>query len=192
MTIEVLPQQPMPSHPRRRDGNVPLPAPEERVRLRRAWRLTEQQVAAAFGVTASTVRSWEAGRTAPTGLRRASYAAFLTGLAQGLVPGPATSAAPASATRPVRRPRRTRRVVPPSTPRTLKERRGADPLPDGTVPVPPVLPGRTPASTPGRPVGAGPDPVSPLRVRRFRMTAAAVGVWIAAAQLMATSPPPHW
>ncbi|WP_159031237.1 hypothetical protein [Streptomyces acidiscabies] len=49
MTINVLPRQPMPSHPRRRDGRVPLPDPEERVRL-----------------------------------RRASYAAFLSGLAYGL------------------------------------------------------------------------------------------------------------
>ncbi|PWG15347.1 helix-turn-helix domain-containing protein [Streptomyces sp. V2] len=157
----------MPSHPRRRDGRVPLPAPEERVRLRRAWRLTEEQVAAAFGVTVSTVRSWEAGRTAPTGLRRASYAAFLSGLAYGLVPVPAAGAASATGTRPARRAERSRLAVP-------------------------VPPGRAPAPAAGRPVGAGPDPVSALRLRRFRMTATAVGVWIVVAQLMATAPPPHW
>ncbi|MEU2728742.1 hypothetical protein ABZ650_13600 [Streptomyces griseoviridis] len=75
----------MPSHPRRRDARAPLPGPAERARLRRAWHLTEQQVAEAFGVTATTVRSWETGRTTPTGVRRAGYAAFLSGLAQGLL-----------------------------------------------------------------------------------------------------------
>ncbi|WP_319735593.1 helix-turn-helix domain-containing protein [Streptomyces niveiscabiei] len=189
MTIDVLPRQPMPSHPRRRDGRVPLPAPEERVRLRRAWRLTEEQVAAAFGVTVSTVRSWEAGRTAPTGLRRASYAAFLSGLAYGLVPVPAAGAASATGTRPARRAERSRRAVPPPAARPLEGRRGEGPLSDGAVP---VLPGRAPAPAAGRPVGVGPDPVSALRLRRFRMTATAVGVWIVVAQLMATAPPPHW
>ncbi|MFJ3497934.1 helix-turn-helix domain-containing protein [Streptomyces sp. NPDC086091] len=92
MTIKLVSPPPMPSHPRRRDGKVPLPTPEERARLRHAWQLTPQQVADAFGVTAATVRSWETGRSTPTGLRRAAYAAFLSGLAQGLapaVPGPA-------------------------------------------------------------------------------------------------------
>ncbi|MFE2423305.1 helix-turn-helix domain-containing protein [Streptomyces hokutonensis] len=101
MTINLLPQHPMPSHPRRRDGKAPLPAPEERAGLRRAWQLTDEQVAAAFGVTTATVRSWESGRTTPTGLRRAAYAAFLSGLAQGLAT--AGTAAPPAAVHPPRR-----------------------------------------------------------------------------------------
>ncbi|MFD5257413.1 hypothetical protein ACFWM5_31880 [Streptomyces bobili] len=33
--------------------------------------------------------------------------------------------------------------------------------------------------------------LSSVRLRQFRMTTAAVGVWIVVVQLMATSPPPH-
>jgi hypothetical protein len=76
----------MPSHPRRRDGKTPLLAPEERARLRRVWGLTEGQVADAFGVAVATLRSWEAGRSAPQGLCRAAQAAFLGGPARGPVP----------------------------------------------------------------------------------------------------------
>ncbi|MFF6990216.1 helix-turn-helix domain-containing protein [Streptomyces sp. NPDC010273] len=101
MTIELPTQHPMPSHPRRRDGRAPLPAPEDHARLRRAGQLTDEQVAAAFGVTTATVRSWETGRTTPTGLRRAAYAAFLSGLARGLAPS-STPAAPSTGIRPAR------------------------------------------------------------------------------------------
>ncbi|MFD8287801.1 multiprotein-bridging factor 1 family protein [Streptomyces lavendulae] len=59
-----------------------LPAPGERRRLRELWGLTPQQVAVAFGVRAATVRSWEAGRTTPTGKRREAYRRFLEGLGQ--------------------------------------------------------------------------------------------------------------
>ncbi|MFE6834541.1 helix-turn-helix domain-containing protein [Streptomyces sp. NPDC057705] len=58
-----------------------LPAPEERRRLREAANLTHEQVAEAVGVTATTVRSWETGRTDPRGRNREAYAAFLTALA---------------------------------------------------------------------------------------------------------------
>ncbi|WP_405831662.1 helix-turn-helix domain-containing protein [Streptomyces sp. NBC_00105] len=58
-----------------------LPAPEERRRLREAADLTHEQVAEAVGVTATTVRSWETGRTDPRGRNREAYAAFLTALA---------------------------------------------------------------------------------------------------------------
>ncbi|NNN29684.1 hypothetical protein HLK59_04800 [Streptomyces sp. S3(2020)] len=162
MTISEVLQAPMPSHPRRRDGRAPLPRPEERLRLRRAWHLSEQQVATAFGVTVVTVRSWEAGRTAPTGLRRAAYAAFLNGLAQGLVQGQVP--APAG---------------PAASPRVPAEFRAA-----------PVAPGPAPLPA-GLPVGDGPDPVSLARRRRFRLAAVAAGVWTVFAHVMITSPPPH-
>ncbi|MEU1552585.1 hypothetical protein ABZ517_07655 [Streptomyces scabiei] len=163
MTIDPLPQSPMPSHPRRRDGKTPLPAPEERARLRRAWGLTEGQVADAFGVAVATVRSREAGRSAPRGLRRAAYAAFLGGLAHGLVPGPGDAGAGPDG----------RKVAEPAVYR-------------GSA----VLSGRAPAQT-GRPVGPGPDPVAPARLRRLRIPAVTVGVWITVGYLMATAPAPH-
>ncbi|MFE9754688.1 helix-turn-helix domain-containing protein [Streptomyces microflavus] len=57
-----------------------LPCPAERRRLREAWGLSTGQLAAAFGITPATVRSWESGRTSPTGRRRVAYARFLLGL----------------------------------------------------------------------------------------------------------------
>ncbi|WP_141726987.1 helix-turn-helix transcriptional regulator, partial [Streptomyces niveus] len=52
----------------------PLPPPKERRRLREAKAMTEKQVAEALGVTQTTVRSWETGRTSPQGRRREAYA----------------------------------------------------------------------------------------------------------------------
>ncbi|MFF5494986.1 helix-turn-helix domain-containing protein [Streptomyces aquilus] len=184
MTIDLPTPQPMPSHPSRRDGRAPLPVPEERVRLRRAWRLTEEQVARAFGVTAATVRSWESGRTSPTGARRAAYAAFLGGLAHGLVPAPAGTGADTGGARVSRR---ARRPAPVPVVRPLPVTGHGDPVVHRGLP---VRPGRAQA-TGGLPVGAGPDPVSPARLRRFRLMTAAVGVWIAVGHLMATMPPAH-
>ncbi|MFF9575969.1 helix-turn-helix domain-containing protein [Streptomyces rubiginosohelvolus] len=51
----------------------PLPSPKERRRLREAKSLSEEEVAAAVGVTRATVRSWETGRTSPRGRKRALY-----------------------------------------------------------------------------------------------------------------------
>ncbi|MEU1277470.1 helix-turn-helix domain-containing protein [Streptomyces sp. NPDC005805] len=55
----------------------PLPPPKERRRLREAKALTEAQLAAVVGVTKSTLRSWETGRTDPRGRRRETYAKLL-------------------------------------------------------------------------------------------------------------------
>ncbi|MCX4964346.1 helix-turn-helix domain-containing protein [Streptomyces sp. NBC_00654] len=55
----------------------PLPSPKERRRLREAKSLTEEQVAAAVGVTRATVRSWETGRTSPRGRKRTVYAKLI-------------------------------------------------------------------------------------------------------------------
>ncbi|MFE7139617.1 helix-turn-helix domain-containing protein [Streptomyces sp. NPDC057644] len=55
----------------------PLPSPKERRRLREAKSLSEEQVAAAVGVTRATVRSWETGRASPRGRKRALYAKLL-------------------------------------------------------------------------------------------------------------------
>ncbi|WP_073773744.1 helix-turn-helix domain-containing protein [Streptomyces sp. MJM1172] len=64
------------------DPEPVLPAPGERRKLREAAHLTYEQVAAAVGVTGTTVRSWELGRTEPRGRKRGSYAAFLAGLSE--------------------------------------------------------------------------------------------------------------
>ncbi|MFG2307238.1 helix-turn-helix domain-containing protein [Streptomyces sp. NPDC048566] len=161
MTTDLLPQQPppMPSHPRRRDGKAPLPAPEVRAGLRLSWHLSEQQVAAAFGVTPATVRSWEAGRTTPTGQRRAAYAAFLSGLAQGLAPGARRSpAGPRAAGGGVARKRPAATV--PEAPRP------AAPVP---VPAPPRAPAPIVAPSPG------PDPVRTAAASPGRAPAPAPG-----------------
>ncbi|MFB0630011.1 helix-turn-helix domain-containing protein [Streptomyces sp. AB3(2024)] len=64
------------------DAELGLPSPKERRRLREAGRLTPEEVAATVGVTATTVRSWETGRTEPRGRKREVYAALLTRLAE--------------------------------------------------------------------------------------------------------------
>lgn len=57
-----------------------LPTPKERRRLREAAELTHEEVAAAVGVTATTVRSWETGRTDPRGRKREAYAKLMARL----------------------------------------------------------------------------------------------------------------
>ncbi|MGW6488162.1 helix-turn-helix domain-containing protein [Streptomyces sp. NPDC055056] len=57
---------------------IPLPPAEERRRLREELHLSRAQVAAALGVSASTVGGWETGRE-PGGEVRKKYAYFLEG-----------------------------------------------------------------------------------------------------------------
>uniref|UniRef100_A0AAU2VQR6 Helix-turn-helix domain-containing protein n=1 Tax=Streptomyces sp. NBC_00008 TaxID=2903610 RepID=A0AAU2VQR6_9ACTN len=71
----------------------PLPSPKERRRLREAKSLTEEQVAAAVGVTRATVRSWETGRTSPRGRKREAYARLI-GTADATSPSTSTPPAP--------------------------------------------------------------------------------------------------
>ncbi|WP_228922448.1 helix-turn-helix domain-containing protein [Streptomyces sp. DH7] len=70
-----------------------LPSPKERRRLREAKSLSEEQVAAAVGVTRATVRSWETGRTSPRGRKRALYAKVIAPEPEAL-----TTTTPATAT----------------------------------------------------------------------------------------------
>ncbi|MFD3782121.1 helix-turn-helix domain-containing protein [Streptomyces sp. NPDC058612] len=86
----------MPRLSARETAQNALPAPGERRRLRELWGLTPQQVAVAFGVRAATVRSWESGRSEPTGQRRDAYRRFLQGLAQRANLGPRPAAPPAA------------------------------------------------------------------------------------------------
>ncbi|MEV6951838.1 helix-turn-helix domain-containing protein [Streptomyces sp. NPDC051183] len=63
-----------------------LPTPKERRRLREAADLTHEEVAEQVGVTPTTVRSWETGRTDPRGRKRDAYAELLSRLSTE--PGP--------------------------------------------------------------------------------------------------------
>ncbi|MEV5968793.1 sigma factor-like helix-turn-helix DNA-binding protein [Streptomyces sp. NPDC051921] len=78
-----------------------LPSPKERRRLREALSLSEDQVAEALGVTRSTVRSWETGRSAPRGRKREAYAKLLGIYEEPASPEPEKPARPSPAqTRP--------------------------------------------------------------------------------------------
>ncbi|MGY5001219.1 helix-turn-helix domain-containing protein [Streptomyces griseus] len=74
-----------------------LPSPKERRRLREAKALSEDQVAAAVGVTRATVRSWETGRTSPRGRKRALYAKLIAPEPEAPAAPPAPTTAPAPA-----------------------------------------------------------------------------------------------
>ncbi|MEV6424045.1 helix-turn-helix domain-containing protein [Streptomyces sp. NPDC051662] len=67
-----------------RAGAPSLPTPEQRRRLRESKPMTEKQAAAAVGVTRSTLRSWETGRTTPRGRKGELYAKLLAGIAAEL------------------------------------------------------------------------------------------------------------
>ncbi|MFE3287674.1 helix-turn-helix domain-containing protein, partial [Streptomyces sp. NPDC059233] len=77
------------------DAERGLPSPKERRRLREAAELTHDEVAAAVGVTPTTVRSWESGRTAPRGRKLDVYARFLTRLRTRAEPTGTRTDAPA-------------------------------------------------------------------------------------------------
>ncbi|WP_326844498.1 helix-turn-helix domain-containing protein (plasmid) [Streptomyces sp. NBC_01558] len=73
---------------------APLPPAEERRRLREELHLSRAQLAAALGVSASTVGGWEAGRE-PGGEVREKYAYFLKGAATKLTSTAETASEPA-------------------------------------------------------------------------------------------------
>ncbi|WP_060178850.1 transcriptional regulator [Streptomyces sp. IMTB 1903] len=77
-----------------------LPAPHERRSLREAAELTLDEVAAAMGVSAATVRHWESGRTNPRGRKHAAYARFLDGLTAPPAAADADAAGPPGRTDP--------------------------------------------------------------------------------------------
>ncbi|MBT2396629.1 helix-turn-helix domain-containing protein [Streptomyces sp. ISL-100] len=65
-----------------------LPSPKERRRLREARSLTQEQVAAALGVTRETIKAWESGRVNPKRRQRAAYAKLLASLKDEPAPAP--------------------------------------------------------------------------------------------------------
>jgi len=159
-----------------------LPSPAERRRLREAWSLTTGQLAAAFGITPATVRSWESGRTSPTGRRRVAYARFLLGLSQQLtdttggrngtrvggrgvvVPEPRGSRGPAVPVRPACPPRPAEHIRP-ATPTAGRPAHTASPRVRRTA-----------------------DRVSAGRRRRLRYAACAWGAWTLALYVLFTMP----
>ncbi len=79
-------------------SGMPLPTPKERRSLREAKAMSCEEVAEAVGVTAATVRAWEAGRSAPRGRKRQAYAKLLATIRAELEAGAATG--PAATPRP--------------------------------------------------------------------------------------------
>ncbi|MGW3053336.1 telomere-associated protein Tap, partial [Kitasatospora sp. NPDC001175] len=74
---------------------MPLPPPNERVRLRTEYGLTKAETAKALGVSASSLTAWESGQREPQGEARAAYAKLLEGIAAQLAPAQPASAVPA-------------------------------------------------------------------------------------------------
>ncbi|MFB7210227.1 helix-turn-helix domain-containing protein [Streptomyces sp. NPDC056255] len=165
----------------------PLPSPKERRRLREAKSLSEEQVAAAMGVTRATVRSWETGRTTPRGRKREAYARLINGgrpSPQATPPSARTkpgapNTRPKAAVRRAARPAAPKTVArlsmpvtstkPQSRPPTPVEATGSTdmaPTEPGTTPDPPdtsVMPEPAPAAETAGPAQAGtaPDGLSP-------------------------------
>ncbi|MFJ2583397.1 sigma factor-like helix-turn-helix DNA-binding protein [Streptomyces sp. NPDC087538] len=157
----------------------PLPSPKERRRLREAKSLSEEQVAAAMGVTPATVRSWETGRTTPRGRKREAYARLISGgrpSPQATPPSARTkpgapNTRPKAAVKRAARPAAPKTVArlskpvtstkPPSRPPTPVEATGSTdmaPTEPGTTPDPPntsVMPEPAPAAETAGPAQAG-------------------------------------
>ncbi|WP_030763153.1 MULTISPECIES: helix-turn-helix domain-containing protein [unclassified Streptomyces] len=130
------------------DSELSLPAPKERRRLREAAELTHDEVAAAVGVTAATVRSWESGRTAPRGRKREVYTQFLACLAARRQDG-GPAGAPGEA----------------RTATAAEEPTADPPVPDPPTPEEPISNGpATDAPTADAPTAAGPTGDAPTRV----------------------------
>ncbi|EHM28735.1 sigma-70 family RNA polymerase sigma factor [Streptomyces sp. W007] len=112
-----------------------LPSPKERRRLREAKSLSEEQVAAAVGVTRATVRSWETGRTSPRGRKRVLYAKLIAPEPEALAT--TTPAAAMTAPAPV-----------PTAPETVPES-AAEPTPvPSAEPAPEAAPEVSPEAAP--------------------------------------------
>ncbi|MFD4001458.1 helix-turn-helix domain-containing protein [Streptomyces rubiginosohelvolus] len=123
----------------------PLPSPKERRRLREAKSLSEEEVAAAVGVTRATVRSWETGRTSPRGRKRALYAKLIA-------PEPAVK--PSVVKPPAVTPEAAAAAVPEAA---------AAAVPEAAVPAAPDLPVAPPVSEapPAAPPADPPPPPAP-------------------------------
>lgn len=128
------------------------PSPKERRRLREAKSLSEEQVAAAVGVTRATVRSWETGRTSPRGRKRVLYAKLIAPEPEALAT--TTPAAAMTAPAPV-----------PTAPETVPES-AAEPTP---------VPSAEPASEPAPEAAPEVSPEAAPEVKAMVVTEADTG-----------------
>ncbi|MFJ9678313.1 sigma factor-like helix-turn-helix DNA-binding protein [Streptomyces sp. NPDC101194] len=143
----------------------PLPAPEERRRLREATSLSEEQVATAVGVTRATVRDRERGRTTPRGRRREAFARLIGGGRRDSRATPAstwnkpttTSTRPKGASARAARPVTPTTVEGPSEPVTSPPSFRPPTPATGSIAMAPTEPGTTPdpPGTPGTPGASG-------------------------------------
>ncbi|MFE2503388.1 helix-turn-helix domain-containing protein [Streptomyces rubiginosohelvolus] len=117
----------------------PLPSPKERRRLREAKSLSEEEVAAAVGVTRATVRSWETGRTSPRGRKRALYAKLIA--PEPAVKPPAvksTAVKPSAVKPPATTPEAAAAAVPEAAVPEPADRPVAPPVPEAPPAAPPA------------------------------------------------------
>ncbi|WP_424569973.1 helix-turn-helix domain-containing protein [Streptomyces sp. CH-036] len=119
----------------------PLPSPKERRRLREAKSLSEEEVAAAVGVTRATVRSWETGRTSPRGRKRALYAKLIA--PEPAVKPPAVK--PSVAKPPAVTPEAAAAAVPEAAVPAAPDLPVAPPVPEAPPAAPPADPPPAPA-----------------------------------------------
>ncbi|ARF74727.1 DNA-directed RNA polymerase sigma-70 factor [Kitasatospora albolonga] len=126
----------------------PLPSPKERRRLREAKSLSEEQVAAAVGVTRATVRSWETGRTSPRGRKRTLYAKLIA-------PDPEPAPAPVPAPDPALAPPASAAEPAPAPPAS-----GAEPAPAPPPSAAEPEPVQKPEPNPAPPPAPIPEPES--------------------------------
>ncbi|MFD9360094.1 helix-turn-helix transcriptional regulator, partial [Streptomyces sp. NPDC060031] len=138
-----------------------LPAPKERRRLREAADLTHEEIAEAVGVTATTVRSWESGRTDPRGRTREAYAELLSRLSTTPAPVPPdppdTAAAPHTAEAAPPAPENPEPAAAPSDPEAAAP--GATPAPSAAEALAPSPGGTEPATAPSDPEAAAPGAI---------------------------------
>ncbi|GGZ37848.1 helix-turn-helix domain-containing protein [Streptomyces rubiginosohelvolus] len=133
----------------------PLPSPKERRRLREAKSLSEEEVAAAVGVTRATVRSWETGRTSPRGRKRALYAKLIA-------PEPAVK--PSVAKPPAVTPEAAAAAVPEAAVPAAPDLPVAPPVPEAPPAAPPADPPPAPAPAPNSDTRSGAEAPAERRV----------------------------
>ncbi|WP_097947389.1 helix-turn-helix domain-containing protein [Streptomyces sp. ms115] len=133
----------------------PLPSPKERRRLREAKSLSEEEVAAAVGVTRATVRSWETGRASPRGRKRALYAKLIA-------PEPAVK--PPAVKPPAVTPEAAAAAVPEAAVPAAPDLPVAPPVPEAPPAAPPADPPPAPAPAPNSDTRSGAEAPDERRV----------------------------
>ncbi|MFI2079630.1 helix-turn-helix domain-containing protein [Streptomyces rubiginosohelvolus] len=138
----------------------PLPSPKERRRLREAKSLSEEEVAAAVGVTRATVRSWETGRASPRGRKRALYAKLIA--PEPAVKPPAVK--PSVVKPPAVTPEAAAAVVPEAAVPAAPDLPVAPPVPEAPPAAPPADPPPPPAPAPNSDTRSGAEAPDERRV----------------------------